>query len=69
MRNLSEKYNMNYIEKDVKKIGSLGQLERLVLKGVNMRPCLIHVRNLKSLVHVIQHKTNDEPEKLVVRYV
>ncbi|EAR98596.1 AAA family ATPase (macronuclear) [Tetrahymena thermophila SB210] len=69
LRQVCERYGMNYMEKDVKKLGSLNQIERLLLKGVNMRPCMINIRNLRSLVHFVQHKTQEEPEKLMVKYV
>jgi len=57
LRKIAEKYKLNYKEKDIAKTSSMKHLEQCKEKVINLRPCLAHFRNLKSMVHIIQNKT------------
>ena len=52
LKHLALKFKINYLEKDLAKLTSLKHLNTSRVKAFNLRPCVFHLRNLKSLSHV-----------------
>jgi hypothetical protein len=71
IKSLCRGHNLSYYEKDAKRMSSLKLLDKYVKNAVAMRPCVMHIRNFKSLIHIIANRVAaaEEPQRKLSRFI
>lgn len=59
LRHLAKSNRMNYFERDMQKISSLSHVEKMFSKIRNCKPCILHLRNIKSLVLISKNNPRE----------
>lgn len=69
LRNIAQKLNMNYYEKDLLKTNSLRCFEKCMLKAKLIKPSLLHFKNTQSLLQIVRTMHFQEQEQNYLKFL